>query len=153
MEALADIHDHAALADALGQLVKQEDKILADPAQTTLDVADALKSAGAALIETSDPCSLLKARKNAIELNGARTAHVRDGAALCRFLAWLDAEAPSGAITEIAASDRLEAFRRETKMLEDWASTRFPALAPTAPSSITAPRRRRTRRWKPACSI
>lgn len=118
-EALAGIHDHAELADALAALVKQGDKILADPAQTTLHVAGVLKSAGAALIETPDPCSLLKARKNAAELKGARAAHVRDGVALCRFLAWLDAEARSGAITEIAASDRLEAFRRDTELLED----------------------------------
>ncbi len=119
LEALANIYDLASLAEALPGLVGQGAKIIADPAQTTLHVADALKKAGATLIETADPCALFKARKNAVELQGARNAHIRDGAALCRFLAWLDAEAPSGALTEIAASDRLEAFRRETKQLED----------------------------------
>ena len=62
---------------------------------------------------------LFKARKNATELQGARNAHVRDGAALCRFLAWLDAEAPSGALDELTASDKLEAFRRETGEFQD----------------------------------
>jgi Xaa-Pro aminopeptidase len=62
---------------------------------------------------------LFKARKNAVELQGARNAHLRDGAAMCRFLAWLDEKAPSGEVTEIAASDHLEAFRRDTGLLED----------------------------------
>ena len=119
IEPLADIHDLASLADALPGLIEKGTKVIADPAQTTLHVADALKKSGATLIETADPCGLFKARKNAVELEGARNAHVRDGAALCRFLAWLDAKAPSGALTEIAASDRLEAFRRDTNLLED----------------------------------
>ena len=62
---------------------------------------------------------LFKAKKNATELEGARDAHLRDGAALCRFLAWLDAEAPSGELDELTASDKLEAFRRETGEFED----------------------------------
>ncbi len=119
LEPLASIHDRASMAEALPGLIQQGAKIIVDPAQTTLHVADTLKKNGAALIETADPCTLFKARKNAVELQGARNAHVRDGAALCRFLAWLDAEAPSGTLDEIAASDRLETFRRETNLLED----------------------------------
>jgi Xaa-Pro aminopeptidase len=56
---------------------------------------------------------LPKARKNPVELNGTRTAHRRDGAALVRFLAWLDGEAPAGRLTEIEAARKLEALRRE----------------------------------------
>jgi Xaa-Pro aminopeptidase len=119
LEKLAVLHDLAALADALPGLIETGAKIIADPAQTTLQVADCLKSAGAELVESADPCVALKARKNAVELQGARNAHMRDGAALCRFLAWLDAHAPSGALDEIAASDRLEGCRRETGQLED----------------------------------
>jgi Xaa-Pro aminopeptidase len=119
IESLAGIQDLAALADALPGLVEKGSKVIADPAQTTLNVADALKKAGVTLIESADPCTLFKARKNAVELQGARNAHIRDGAAMCRFLAWLDEKAPSGEATEIAASDRLEAYRRDTGLLED----------------------------------
>ena len=119
IEPLAGIQDLSALADALPGLIGKGSKVIADPAQTTLHVADALKKAGVTLIETADPCTLFKARKNAVELQGARNAHIRDGAAMCRFLAWLDEKAPSGEVTEIAASDRLEAFRRDTGLLED----------------------------------
>jgi Xaa-Pro aminopeptidase len=118
-ESLADIHELDSLAEALPALIGEGAKVLADPARTTLRIADLLTKSGAALVETADPCTLFKARKNAAELEGARKAHVRDGAALCRFLAWLDAEAPSGKLDEIAASDRLEAFRRDTGVLEE----------------------------------
>ena len=62
---------------------------------------------------TADPCTSLKARKHPAELQGVRDAHVRDGAALARFLAWLAKEAPKGQLTEITAAERLEQFRAE----------------------------------------
>ncbi len=48
-----------------------------------------------------------------------RKAHLRDGAALCRFLAWFAREAPGGELTEIAAAEALEGFRRATGCLSD----------------------------------
>ncbi|SDX96580.1 aminopeptidase P family protein [Citreimonas salinaria] len=86
-----------------------------DPASCPVAVAEALT---ATPVEAPDPCLLPKARKNAAELDGARAAHRRDGAAMARFLAWLDAEAP-GDLTEIAVVKRLEAERVATGCLED----------------------------------
>ena len=63
-----------------------------DDARTTLTIVVALRACKVKPVEASDPCVQFKAQKNATELQGARNAHVRDGAALCRFLAWLDAE-------------------------------------------------------------
>ena len=44
----------------------------------------------------ADPITLMKAVKNHAEIAGARAAHVRDGAAMARFLAWLDARGAEG---------------------------------------------------------
>ena len=74
---------------------------------------DRLNAARKAKI-TADPCTALKARKHPVELQGVREAHIRDGAALSRFLAWLSAEAPKGTLTEITAADQLEKFRAES---------------------------------------
>ncbi|TVQ56649.1 MAG: aminopeptidase P family protein [Rhodobacteraceae bacterium] len=82
-------------------------------------VSRRLEAAGARVIWRRDPCILPKAIKNAAELDGARAAHLRDGAAMARFLCWLDTAAPSGALTEIAVVKRLEAFRREDNGLTD----------------------------------
>ena len=116
---LARIADLASLSKVLPGLAGPGARVMIEPARTTLTVAAALNRSRAKAIERPSPCAQLKAKKNGIELQGARKAHLRDGAALCRFLAWLDAEAPSGAVDELAASDRLEQFRRETNLLED----------------------------------
>jgi Xaa-Pro aminopeptidase len=119
IEVLATIAELAAFEKALPQLVEPGAKILLDPAQATLKIEAALKKRKAKLIKGTDPVVLFKAKKNQTELQGARSAQLRDGFALCRFLAWLDDEAPAGALDELQASDRLESFRRETNLLED----------------------------------
>ncbi|MBB5722821.1 Xaa-Pro aminopeptidase [Loktanella ponticola] len=73
----------------------------------------------AKLIEAADPCSLPKACKNPVEIQGSRDAHIRDAVAMVRFLAWVDAEAPSGNLTEIDVVKSLEGFRRDTNALRD----------------------------------
>ena len=44
----------------------------------------------------ADPIAIMKAVKNPAEIAGARAAQARDGAAMVRFLAWFDREAPKG---------------------------------------------------------
>jgi Xaa-Pro aminopeptidase len=68
----------------------------------------------------------MKAVKNRAELAGARAANLRDGAAMARFLCWFDAEAPKRALTEIAATEALETFRRDTGALKEIS---FPTIA------------------------
>ncbi|MYK58162.1 MAG: aminopeptidase P family protein [Rhodospirillaceae bacterium] len=123
----------AALADHLGGDIALEPpdafeaalggfagrKVLADPASAADRIFQVLDAAGALVERGADPCQLPKACKNAVELEGARNAHRRDGAALTRFLAWLARETPGGAVDEIAAADRLEGFRRESNLLRD----------------------------------
>ena len=79
----------------------------------------------------NDPVALLKAVKNLTEIEGTRTAHRRDAVALTRFLAWVDREAPSGALTEIDAVEALESFRRDTGALKD---VSFPTISGTGPN-------------------
>lgn len=71
------------------------------------------------LVRGADPCIVMKAIKNVAEIRGARAAHVRDGAAVVRFLAWLDKEAHSGKLDEITCVRELERFRRETGRLKE----------------------------------
>jgi Xaa-Pro aminopeptidase len=93
--------------------------VLADPGTAPAAVFDRLGKAGAKIKRGSDPCQLPKACKNPVEIEGARKAHIRDGAALTRFLAWFKREAPKGALTEIDVAETLEGFRRETGALCD----------------------------------
>jgi Xaa-Pro aminopeptidase len=79
-------------------------------------ISDIIAAAGKKGKPSLDPSMGLKAPKHPAELEGVREAHVRDGAALTRFLAWLDEEGPKGTLTEVTAADRLEAFRAESNL-------------------------------------
>lgn len=90
-----------------------------DKGSAPLAVADILRGAGIALAWGDDPCRLPKARKTPAEITATRAAHLRDGAAMAEFLAWLDREAPKGQLTEITVVEALEGFRRATNALHD----------------------------------
>ncbi len=111
------LHARDAFAPALAKLDGK--RVAADPERAVASVFDALEAGGAHVVALRDPAVLAKAIKNPVEQAGSRTAHVRDGAALTRFLHWLSVEAPGGTLTELAAADRLEAFRRESGALRD----------------------------------
>ena len=102
-----------SFGDALDQLGTEHKTVRLDPETAAAWVGQRLKTSGAAVNAGDDPCQLPKARKTAAQLDGIRAAHRRDGASLTRFLAWLDAEAPHGGITEASAADKLESLRRD----------------------------------------
>ena len=109
----------AEFGPALDALGAGHRRVQADPAIASAWIFERLQSAGAQIHKGADPCLVPKASKNATELEGTRAAHRRDGAALARFFAWLAREAPKGTLREIAASDRLEAFRRQGENFRD----------------------------------
>ncbi|MES2847270.1 MAG: aminopeptidase P family protein [Pseudomonadota bacterium] len=90
-----------------------------DKTTAPLAVSQALSAAGVAVAWGDDPCRLPKAKKTAAEIAGMRTAHLRDGAAMVEFLAWLDAQTPKGGLTEIDVVRALEGYRRATNALHD----------------------------------
>ncbi|MEO0030705.1 MAG: hypothetical protein RIS94_463 [Pseudomonadota bacterium] len=93
--------------------------VAVDPERAVAAIWKALEDAGATTVAVTDPTVLPKAIKNPVEQAGHRAAQARDGAAIARFLHWLSQEAPKGTVTEIAAADRLQAFRAETGLLKD----------------------------------
>jgi len=111
------LHPPATFGAALDGL--KEKKILADPASAAAAILDRLQRVGAAIRREPDPCQLPKACKNPGEIEGMRQAHIRDGAAMANFLCWLEGAAAGGALTEIAAAEALEGFRRATNQLRD----------------------------------
>jgi Xaa-Pro aminopeptidase len=90
-----------------------------DPDSAPHRVRLLLDAAGIESVAATDPCLLPKARKTPAEIAATRAAHIRDGAAMARFLHWFDSEAPKGGLTEIDCAKRLEAFRAETGLLRD----------------------------------
>jgi len=117
LEGVARIADAKTLPAVLARLGGKAVHI--DPATAPAAIAEALKGAGARLIEKRDPVLLPKARKNDAELAGMREAQRLDAVALTKFLAWFDEAAPKGGLTEIGIVTALEAFRREEESCVD----------------------------------
>jgi Xaa-Pro aminopeptidase len=112
------VSDEAALESAIAGLAGKTVRV--DPASASAWAFERLEAAGAKASRGPDPVTLPRACKNATEVEGSRQAHVRDGAALSRFLHWLAVESAAGAkIDEIDAAVKLEGFRKDTGLLQD----------------------------------
>jgi Xaa-Pro aminopeptidase len=131
LEQTADVAEPDALTPKLTELAQRGAAIALDNATAADALSRLIVIAGGKPVRGSDPVSLLKAVKNATEIAGTRNAHRRDAVALARFLAWIDREAPSGALTEIDTVEALETFRRDTGALKD---VSFPTIAGTGPN-------------------
>jgi Xaa-Pro aminopeptidase len=117
---------------ALAALGAGGEPVVVDPGTAVAAIFQALEDAGAKIIEARDPCILAKAVKNETEVEGSRAAHRRDGAALTRFLAWFDAEAPKGELSEMSAAHKLEAIRKESNLLRDLSFDTISGAGPNA---------------------
>jgi len=119
LSAITHIEEPGSFSAHLTSLGSSGQKVMIDPALAGEGIAQTITTAGGSLVEAQDPVLLPKAIKNAVEIEGARAAHVRDGVAMARFLAWFDEVAPSGDLDEIGAAEKLEQFRRDTGQLRD----------------------------------
>src|SRR5581483_9440070 len=131
LETLADIHEPAEFRTALAWLGAAKRNVRVDQATAADALVELISKAGGKAIRGPDPITALKGVKNKVETEGKRAAHKRDGAAMVRFLAWFDREAPSGKLTEIDAVEALESSRRDTGLLKD---VSFPTIAGAGPN-------------------
>jgi Xaa-Pro aminopeptidase len=129
--AVADLGAPDALPASLDALGGAKARVRIDSATGAVALCRRVEAAGGTVSTGPDPITLMKAVKNDAEIAGARAAHLRDGAAVSSFLAWLAREAPSGAIGEIEAVERLEASRVRTGLLRD---VSFPTISGSGPN-------------------
>ena len=131
LETLADVKEPAAFTADLAALAAGGRIIRLDQASAADALARIVTAAGGKFTPGPDPVSAMKAVKNETEIEGARQAQRRDGAAVTRFLAWFEREAATGKLTEIDAVEKLESFRRDTGLLKD---VSFPTIAGSGPN-------------------
>ncbi|MBX9795330.1 aminopeptidase P family protein [Sphingomonas sp.] len=120
------LHPREAFAPALARYAGK--RVAADPERAVAAILSALEAGGATIIAERDPVVLAKALKNQVEIAGHRAASARDGAALARFLRWVEAEAPKGGLTELDCVAKLLEFRQATGVLRD---TSFDTISAT----------------------
>jgi Xaa-Pro aminopeptidase len=131
LEDMTEVREESALASDLAALAASGKRVRLDEATGADALGRIVAAGGGKLLRGSDPIAVMKAVKNSVEIAGARAAHRRDGAAVARFLAWFDREAPGGKLTEVDAAAALESFRRETGTLKDIS---FPTIAGAGPN-------------------
>ena len=85
-------------------------KIMFD-AHTAPEKIKTLAAEDTVLYKAPDMCALLKVEKNAVELQGMINCHIRDGVALVKLLAWLDANRHG--LHELDVVERLHELRAE----------------------------------------
>ncbi|AFX99178.1 metallopeptidase M24 family protein [Candidatus Endolissoclinum faulkneri L2] len=112
------------IGSAIDTLGANNKTVAIDPNFSTEWMRRRLENAGAVIFLASDPCIMLKACKNAIELANTRNAHIHDGVAVTRFLKWVEDNANN--TTELDAIEVLEAFRSE---ISNWRGPSFPPIS------------------------
>lgn len=105
------IRDPKELKKTLAGLRKK--RVLCDGQATPVWFMQQLKKTA---VEGPDPCLLPKARKNAVELAGMKSAHRRDGVAVAKLLCWLDGETGKRKVMESEVCEKLLSLRAADRM-------------------------------------
>lgn len=102
-----DIYNALEALDALDKAV------WIDTRTANFRLKNSLKNAR--IIAKPSPAEMLKACKTPAEINAERAAHIKDGAAVTRFMKWLKSAVKSEEVTEISAAEKLEEFRKASE--------------------------------------
>lgn len=108
-----DVHIHPIgdFAHHLEMIAQDKNKIWIDPAAAPVKVQQLVEDSGGEVHAERSPLQLMKAKKNAVEIQGAIKAHIRDGVAMTRYLAAILEQGAAAKHTEISSSDLLEKIR------------------------------------------
>ncbi|XP_078698962.1 xaa-Pro aminopeptidase 1-like isoform X3 [Branchiostoma floridae x Branchiostoma belcheri] len=79
----------------------------------------------------ASPVMKMKSKKNPVEQQGLKNAHIRDAVAKCEYLMWLEEAVPGGSVTEISGADYLEQLRSRQR---DYTGLSFPAISASGPN-------------------
>ncbi|EGO03418.1 hypothetical protein SERLA73DRAFT_174889 [Serpula lacrymans var. lacrymans S7.3] len=109
------------------QLSKEAPVLLGD--KGSLAVAEAIGQDNVLVVPS--PVAALKTIKNETEIEGFRQCHIRDGAALARYFAWLEEQLENGVeLNESQGADQLEKFRSELDMFKGLSFTTISSTGP-----------------------
>ena len=119
------LHERETFEDYLKTLSGKT--VVVDPERSVAAIGQALEEGGARILKRRDPTVLPRAIKNSAEIGGHKAAQARDGAAVARFLKWVDEQ---GQLDEMIAADKLEQLRREHGDLRDLSFDTISAFGP-----------------------
>lgn len=104
-----EVFDYEEIEDALKR-IPENSSIFIDPKRNCFAYAKLIPET-VWVVKDTNPSTQLKAIKNETELANTRTAMVKDGVAITRFLKWLSENIGKTLITELSAAAELSKFR------------------------------------------
>jgi Xaa-Pro aminopeptidase len=121
---------YAGLVADLAYNMPAESSVWLDPAVCNYSLFEAVSSNDnvTSVVKAVGPIPLAKARKNNVELDGTRSAHLRDAVAMCEFLHWLETEvvANGNEPSECEAAEKLDSLRAAQ---DKFVSLSFPTIS------------------------
>lgn len=91
--------------------------LLIDPEETSYTLLKSVTDTD--VVSHTSPVPALKAVKNAAEIKGYRSAMLKDGIAMVKFLKWLKPAVEAGGQTEMSIDRKLTAFRSRQRLFRD----------------------------------
>ncbi len=127
------VHDISTLFHILPEKVAADQRIQLDPVQTNAGLFNLLHSAGVEVVEDLSLCAYARVCKNEKEIEGMKAAHIQDGIAMCRFLAWVDRTIEAGeSLDEESLAAKLLEFRQS---VEGFVAPSFPSISALGPNA------------------
>ena len=94
------------------QNLSSDEVVLFDPARLNYALYNIIPNS-VKRVAGLNPCILMKAVKNDVEVENIKKAHVKDAVAHTKFMYWLKNTIGKESITELSASDKLYSLRKE----------------------------------------
>jgi Xaa-Pro aminopeptidase len=114
LDTIVSIFPYTDFLPHLTALAKKGGRAWIDGGKTSYKVVSLIEPHCELFLKES-PVFYMKAIKNETEITSLKNAHLRDGIAMVRFLAWLEKKIPDGRVTELSAEQKLESLRAEQK--------------------------------------
>jgi len=105
------LHPYNDVYQFVSQLSSDE-IVMLDPARLNYTLFKNIPS-NVNIVEAMNPSILMKAKKNDIEIENIKKAHIKDAVAHTKFMYWLKTNFSKEKITELSASNKLESLRAQ----------------------------------------
>ena len=110
-----------------------EGRLLVDPGSLNFSIYRSLIASGVELEECTSPVGMRKAVKNEYEIEAMRRIHVKDGAAMEKFLYWLEKSVKAG--RQISAWDAAVRLGQDRAEIEEYRGDSFETISAYGPGA------------------
>ncbi|XP_047139495.1 uncharacterized protein LOC100202963 isoform X1 [Hydra vulgaris] len=122
-------YDYAEICKYINELARENNDSIWITPDTSMFIASNIP--GELQFVKDSPIQLPKAKKNAVELEGMRSANIKDGIAIMEYFVWLEKQVSKGEdVTEMSGADQLRYFKSKQDKYYDLSFATTSAYGP-----------------------